>query len=58
MKINQFIDTLGNIIENIDRLTLYKELSYLKDEISTLNFPISKRIMDSKGKKLKPNTCK
>ena len=36
LKINQFIDILTNIIENIDKFALYKELSRLKDKISTI----------------------
>ena len=37
LKINSFIDILSNIIENFDRLALYKEPSDLKDKISALN---------------------
>ena len=36
LKINQFIDILGNVVENIDKLALYKEPSCLKDKISIL----------------------
>ena len=36
LKIIQFIDILGNVVENIDKLALYKEPSRLKDKISTL----------------------
>ena len=36
LKINQFIEILANVVENIDRLALYKEPSRLRDEISTL----------------------
>ena len=38
LKINQFIDTITNVVENIDRLALYKKPSHLKDKISTLAF--------------------
>ena len=37
LKINQFIDILANVVENIDKLALYKEPSCLKDKISILN---------------------
>ena len=46
LKINQFTDILANIVENIDRLALYKESSHLKDKISTLNFAISLRVSE------------
>ena len=38
LKINQFIEILANVVENIDRLALYKEPSCLRDEISTCTF--------------------
>ena len=37
LKINQFIDIIANVVENIDKLALYKEPSRLKDKISILN---------------------
>ena len=46
LKINQFTDILANIVENINRLALYKESSHLKDKISTLNFAISLRVSE------------
>ena len=36
LKINQFIETLANVVEIIDRLALYKEPSRLRDKLSTL----------------------
>ena len=36
LKINQFIDIITNVIENVDKLKLYKEPSRLKDKISIL----------------------
>ena len=36
LKINQFIDILTNVVENIDKLTLYAEPARLKDQISIL----------------------
>ena len=36
LKINQFIDIIANVVENIDKLALYKEPSRLKSKISTL----------------------
>ena len=36
LKINQFIDILTDVVENIDKLTLYKEPARLKDKISIL----------------------
>ena len=38
LKINQFIDIITNVVENIDRLALYKKPSRLKDKISKLAF--------------------
>ena len=36
LKINQIIDILANVVENIDKLALYKEPSCLRDKISIL----------------------
>ena len=36
LKINQFIDIITNVIENVDKLKLYKEPNRLKDKISIL----------------------
>ena len=38
LKINQFIHTLANVVEKIDRLVLCKEPSHLRDKISILTF--------------------
>ena len=38
LKINQFIHTLTNVVEKIDRLVLCKEPSHLRDKISILTF--------------------
>ena len=54
LKINQFVDILANVVENIDRLALYKEPSRLRDKISisTLKFCSLRKNNDTKMKDL------